>query len=320
MVASASPVSEIPVVDIGGFATGSADRRAALGRRMRAVGGELGFLYLAGAVDAATASALIAAAEALFASPGRAGLVTPRRLTCGLACGYAPPGYGNEDAATIDIKEALDLYRPGTYVGAMYPAIADDPLPAELAAPLAVFAAHHAHCRRVAADVLRALAIGFELPEDWFAERHGTNDTLRVLHYPPVAGAAANAMRIGAHTDFGTLTLLVQDPSGGLDVLAPDGRWLAAPAIPGTVLVNIGDLLQRWTNDELRSTLHRVAVPADARATRSRYAIPFFCEPGDDVEIACIPTARGAEQPRFPAIGAGAYMRGRLSRTLVPGA
>jgi isopenicillin N synthase-like dioxygenase len=184
---------------------------------------------------------------------------------------------------------------------------------------LAAFAVYHAQCTRAANDILRAFAIGYGMERDFFVTRHGGNNTLRLLHYPPVPeDAPANAVRVGAHTDFGTLTILVQDPSGGLEVLANDGRWLYAPAIPGTVLVNIADLMQRWTNDEFRSTQHRVAVPSDERAGRSRYSAAFFCEPNNEVEIACLPCARNSDAPLFPPVIAGDHMRARLSKTVIP--
>ena len=124
-------------------------------------------------------------------------------------------------------------------------------------------------------------------------------------------------MRVGSHTDFGTMTLLFQDPSGGLEVLAADERWLNAPSIPSTILVNIGDLMQQWTNLELRSTQHRVAVPSDARVGQSRYSIAFFCEPNNETEVACLPGARGSERPLFEPVLAGDYLRARLNNTLI---
>jgi isopenicillin N synthase-like dioxygenase len=124
-------------------------------------------------------------------------------------------------------------------------------------------------------------------------------------------------MRVGSHTDFGTLTLLFQDPTAGLEVLSAGGRWLTAPWIPGTVLINIGDLMQQWTNCDFRSTPHRVDVPSGARAQRSRYSIAFFCEPNSETEVTCLPSAQNSNEPLFAPVIAGEHLSARLDRTLI---
>jgi isopenicillin N synthase-like dioxygenase len=315
-------LSDVPVVDLTGFDTASPDEAATIARRIRAVSTELGFLYLAGTeISAPIVDELFRQSATFFALPGaqKMAFTTPLRLDDRLNAGYVPQGREHEDQATpSDIKEAFDLFLTGGYnADAFAPATGEPPAP-EVAPLLAAFGAYHARCTRVARTILRAFAIGYGLPEDYFVTRHGGNNMLRLLHYPPVpADAPANAVRVGAHTDFGTLTILVQDPSGGLEVLAADGRWLYAPSIPGAVLVNIGDLMQQWTNDEFRSTLHRVAVPPDARAARSRYSVAFFCEPNSDTEIACLPCARNSDTPLFAPVLAGEHMRARLNQTLI---
>jgi isopenicillin N synthase-like dioxygenase len=315
---------DVPIVDFSGFRDAAPAEREACARRIRAVSAELGFVYLAGTdITQAVADALFDDARTFFAAGAeKRAFVTPRRLGGRLSAGFVPQGREHEDQALgSDIKEALDLFQDGGYnADAFAPAI-DAPLPESLAPQLETFAAYHALCSRVADDVLRAFAIGFGLPDEYFVTRHGGNNMLRVLHYPPVDRAgAANRMRVGAHTDFGTLTLLVQDPTAGLEVLAADGRWLYAPAVPGAVLVNIGDLMQQWTNREFRSTQHRVAVPNDERAAAPRYAIAFFCEPNNETEIACLAAARDSEHPQFAPVIAGDHLRGRLFKTLIPSA
>jgi isopenicillin N synthase-like dioxygenase len=315
--------SEVPVVDVAGFHDGTPAERAAIARRIREVSGELGFLYLSGTgITQPIVDELFATSAAFFAMAAtvKESFAVPHRLDARLSAGYVPQGREHEDDATpSDIKEALDLFLATSYNVDGFPPAIDAPPPASTAPLLAAFAAYHARCTQVGNDILRAFAIGFGLDEDYFIPLHGGNNMLRLLHYPPVpADAPADAVRVGAHTDFGTLTILVQDPSGGLEVLSAGGRWLYAPAIAGTVLVNIGDLMQRWTNDEFRSTQHRVAVPPDARASRSRYSVAFFCEPNNDTEIACLPVARDGANPRFAPVLAGDHMRARLNKTLIP--
>jgi len=315
--------TDVPIVDFTRFRDGTPAQRDDIARRLRAVSTELGFVYLGGtAITQPVVDALFDASRAFFAArEGATSFDPPRRLGGRLSAGFVPLGREHEDAATpSDHKEALDLFLDGSYSSTdAFPPAVDAPVPAVVAEPIAAFVDYHAICTAVANDVLRAFAAGFGLPEEYFVARHGGNNMLRVLHYPPVpVDAPANQMRVGAHTDFGTLTLLVQDPSGGLEVLAADGRWLYAPSIPGTVLVNIADLMQQWTNREFRSTEHRVAVPDDDRARTARYSAAFFCEPDNDTEIACLPMARDAANPRFAPVRAGDHLRARLHRTLIP--
>jgi len=316
--------TDVPIVDFSRFRTGTPAEREAIAQRLRAVSSSLGFVYLGGTgITQAVVDALLASSRAFFAAGAeKFAFTTPLRLGGRLSAGFVPQGREHEDEATpSDLKEAFDLFLDGSYSAEAFAPAVDAPVPAVVEPQVAAFVAYHARCTEIANDVLRAFALGFGLPDDYFVSRHGGNNMLRALHYPPVpATASADQMRAGAHTDFGTLTLLVQDPSGGLEVLDADGRWLYAPPIPGTVLVNIGDLMQQWTNLEFRSTLHRVAVPADDRAGAARYSVAFFCEPNSETEIACLPTARDAATPRFAPVLAGEHMRARLFRTLIPNA
>ncbi|APZ42968.1 isopenicillin N synthase family dioxygenase [Acidihalobacter ferrooxydans] len=169
--------------------------------------------------------------------------------------------------------------------------------------------------QRLAERVLVALAEGLGLRSDEFLAAHtGENQTLRLLHYPfDARPLAAGELGAGAHTDYGSITLLWQDDAGGLEVLARDGQWLAVPPRPEAVIVNIGDLMQRWTNDRLRSTLHRVQPRTDGR---DRYSIAFFCDPDDAAEIAVVPTCVApGEAPRYAPITAGEHIRAKLKAT-----
>jgi isopenicillin N synthase-like dioxygenase len=307
--------SAIPIIDFAAFRSASQRERSDLCRQIRSISGSLGFIYLAGAgVTQAEVDALFTQSAAFFALPDveKRALSVAHRLAMGLQCGYVPPGREHEDATLpSDIKEAFDIFPTAGYIAEAFGCAARDTL---VSAPVQSFtdhfAAFHARCSRAADDVLRAFAVGFGLPESYFVTRHGKNSTLRLLHYPPVrSDRLAGQMRVGPHTDFGTFTLLFQDSSGGLEVLSADGQWLRAPSIPGTVLINIGDLMQQWTNREFRSTEHRVDVPTDTRAARSRYSVAFFCEPNNDVEVTCIPGAIGSDQPRFAPLLAATLLR-----------
>lgn len=172
-------------------------------------------------------------------------------------------------------------------------------------------------CIAVVDLVLPAFALALQMPSDFFASSHDQqNHTLRLLHYPPIQQAPKSGqVRAGAHSDYGSITLLFQDQVGGLEVQTNDGRWIAAPAIPDTVVVNTGDLMQRWTNHVFCSTKHRVLIPTDQRIRRSRYSVAFFCHPNHDAQIVCLPSCQTSHPPLYPPISAGEHLLSRLQAT-----
>jgi isopenicillin N synthase-like dioxygenase len=169
----------------------------------------------------------------------------------------------------------------------------------------------------VAPNVLRAFAIALQLPTNFFDDKHGENYFLRILHYPGVtAEPSAGQLRAGEHTDYGSITLLLQDQVDGLEVRTRQGEWIAAPPIPGTVVVNVGDAMQRWTNDVLKSTPHRVVLPSAEFMSKSRYSVALFCDPNSEVELTCLESCQTRDRPsRYAPILAGDYLASRLSAT-----
>jgi isopenicillin N synthase-like dioxygenase len=187
------------------------------------------------------------------------------------------------------------------------------------------FNAFYARCHALELDLLRALALGLGLgpaDEDYFVRFHQRADNqTRILHYPPVPVAclrSAAAERCGAHSDFGTLTLLFQDRVGGLEVEHPrrEGLFRPAPYIHGTAVVNAGDFLKMWTNDLLKSTLHRVRAPsvADDVMAPARYSIPYFCGPDTEKVVECAPGCYGPDRPkRYGPTTVGEYINKRMN-------
>jgi isopenicillin N synthase-like dioxygenase len=172
-------------------------------------------------------------------------------------------------------------------------------------------------CTELTNRILQAFALALQLPEDFFTTRHTEqNHTLRLLHYPPVQQLPQpGQVRAGEHSDYGSITLLFQDEIGGLEIQTTAGQWIAAPAIPDTIIVNTGDLMQRWTNHVFCSTKHRVIIPSDERVKQSRYSVAFFCHPNDDTEIACLESCQKEHTPIYPTILAGEYLLSRLRAT-----
>ncbi|OAA55790.1 oxidoreductase, 2OG-Fe(II) oxygenase family [Niveomyces insectorum RCEF 264] len=181
-------------------------------------------------------------------------------------------------------------------------------------------------------DILRAIALGMGFDDvDYFVAYHQNRDNqIRLLHYPPVEDAllrGGSLERIASHTDFGTMTLLFQDAVGGLEVedVHTPGLYHPAPYIRGTVVVNIGDFLQRWSNDRLKSTMHRVRAPPLAegatgvnggKLTKARRSMPYFVTADREKIIDCLPGCFGPDNPKkYEPINSGEYVKRRLNAT-----
>jgi isopenicillin N synthase-like dioxygenase len=163
--------------------------------------------------------------------------------------------------------------------------------------------------------LLRILAAALELPADYFITRHnGENVTLRFLHYPANLQAKSGAqLGAGAHTDYGSITLLFQDDVGGLELRGANGDWHLAPPVPEAAVINTGDLMERWTNGRFRSTQHRVRP---VTGNRDRYSIALFVDPDSAVEVECIESCTSPQNPpRYPRITAGEHLRQKIAAT-----
>jgi isopenicillin N synthase-like dioxygenase len=165
--------------------------------------------------------------------------------------------------------------------------------------------AMHDFCLRL----LKPMALALGLPRDWFAPHFRQPTTfLRLLHYPPQAvDAPDDAFGAAPHTDYGFITVLAQDTRGGLEVRRADGTWLAAPPIEGTWVVNVADMLSRWTNGRWQSTPHRVKNFSGA----DRYSCPYFFDMAMDSIVEVLPTCRPTKSP---SVRYGDYLIERLDK------
>ena len=178
-------------------------------------------------------------------------------------------------------------------------------------------------------NVMRAIALGMGMDQQFFdSYTDGGDNTLRLLHYPPVKKSIwrnnPNQVRAGEHSDYGSITLLFQDDIGGLEVKSPKGTWVRATPIPGTIVVNAGDLLQRWSNDTIRSTNHRVIQPPPKGAddledpeamVPARYSIAYFCNPNFEKGIEALPGTWEEKGKKYKGINSGDYLVMRLAAT-----
>jgi isopenicillin N synthase-like dioxygenase len=162
----------------------------------------------------------------------------------------------------------------------------------------------------------RLFALALDLPEDWFEDKfRDHSSSIRVVNYPAPAGEPEpGQLRAGAHTDYGCMTILrTQEAAGGLQVQTRAGEWLDVHAVPDSFVVNLGDMMARWTNDQWAATLHRVAVPpAELRAGSRRQTIVFFHDPRADAVIECIP---GCGTSRYEPVTALEHVKAKAAAT-----
>ena len=163
--------------------------------------------------------------------------------------------------------------------------------------------------------LLSAIARSVKLPPDFFDDKVNLgNSILRVIHYPPMPPEPTPSVRAGAHEDINVITLLLGAEEPGLEVLSRKGEWLPINPAPGTLVCNVGDMLQRLTNRHLRSTTHRVVNPPRERATNARYSLPFFLHFNPDFLIKTLPQYIDSQHPdQFPVpINAHDFLQERL--------
>jgi isopenicillin N synthase-like dioxygenase len=173
---------------------------------------------------------------------------------------------------------------------------------------------HYAVMQGLGARILAAFALALDLPESYFEPMiTKPMTTLRLLHYPPQEGQITEAqLGCGAHTDFGCFTMLWQDEVGGLQARNSRGEWVDATPMAGTFVINIGDMMARWTNDRFASTLHRVINATG----RERYSMPYFFDPNFSADVSCLPTCLApGETPRYPPTTGGRHLLDMIDAT-----
>ena len=319
-------VPAVPVVDISG-------QRADVARAVARAVEEIGFLVVAGhGVPRATVEAMRAAARALFARPEEEKAGFGDRAGT-LNRGYTPfrsefNGSTRTNRAPADLREGFiygpfdlpdDPYYTAPEAGFAYQ---DNIWPRDEPGTVAAFKAYYRAVEALNVDLLRIFADALGLPKGFFLDKFDRHaSTVRVLHYPAQTRPPEEGqLRCGAHTDFGSHTILLADDSpGGLQVRGRGGEWIDAIPPADSFIVNIGDLMMTWTNDRWLSNLHRVANPPPGDGA-GRLSIAFFAHPNYDATIECIETCkRSGEEARHPPVRAGDYRRRQVT-TITAGA
>lgn len=243
----------------------------------------------------------------------------------GYPYGYSPFGFETlarslGEATPADLKESLSV---GPDAGAHHvsggdaaawvrsPSVWPDS-PARLRA---AWSAYYQALSDVAARLLRAMAVALDMPQSYFDSMiDGHISSMRAIHYPALDSVPTDgALRAGAHSDYGTLTILRTDEVSGLEIQALDGSWQAIHPDPDTFVVNLGDSIAQWTNDRWRSTVHRVAVTDLA----ARQSMAYFHMANWDAMIECVPTCRTDGQPdRYAPAQAGPWLMQKFQSTV----
>lgn len=305
------PLLDVPVIDIAPFRTGDAPARQAVAAAVDRACRDIGFLVISGhGVDPALLARTRDTARAFFDLPlaekQRVARPAPH-ITRGyiglqdesLARSRDPAAYGS------DLNESLMIgpvdAPPPAVAAAGGAHFAPNLWPAQPAALREVWSDYYRAMGSLAATVMRIFALALQLPEHHFDDKIDHHiSRLRVRNYPAQDDVPApGQIRAGAHSDYGSLTLLAtEDKPGGLQVCNAEGAWRDVPIVPGTYIVNIGDLMARWTNDTWVSTLHRVVnPPAGAGADARRLSLVFFHNPNHDARIDSLVPGQPAKYP-----------------------
>lgn len=321
-----------PAFDLQQFQDADRQTRQALAASVDRICRETGFLAIKDhGVPASTIQAIWAATRGFFdLEPEQKDKV--RAPYAGYPYGYLGPGSEalakskNVDTPP-DLKESFNggpLSVPPDLndEDALSFCYADTIWPSEPNGFRTAWEAYYREMEALAARIMRVFAAALNLPEEFFSPYISEPiSALRALNYPHQTGAIAEPgqLRAGAHTDYGSLTILLPEPgTAGLEIYSPAGEWIAVPPIEDALVINIGDLMARWTNDRWVSTLHRVANPAGSSSgSNRRQSLAFFHQPNWFAEIECIESCLASgETPKYSPVLSGPYLMSKFQSTV----
>ncbi len=294
-------MTSLRVVDLSSLAGGSGPSLERVAGEIRSACRECGFFYVIGhGVPAELSAGLERAARAFFALPVADKMEIAMARAGAAWRGYFPVG-GELTSGRPDIKEGLyfgsELPDDHPRVVRGLPLHGRNLFPSSVPELRPIVLAYLDALTGAAQTVLRGVAASLDLPVDYFATRYTADPTVlfRIFHYPPSPSPSDEAWGVGEHTDYGLLTLLAQDESGGLEVRTPSG-WIEARPIPGTLVCNLGDMLDRMTGGWYRSTPHRVRN----LGPRPRLSFPFFFDPDFEAEVPPLPAPAATDPAGHP--------------------
>lgn len=308
-------MQNIPSVDLADFLSGNPEQKAAFVQALGKAYEEVGFVAVRNhGLTESISNNLYAQVKRFFDLPLETKLKYEQKDNAGQR-GYI--SFGREHAKGMTAGDLKEFWHFGQIVED------DDPIKSEY--PDNVFceevpefneAGLQAYniLENTGREMLRAIALFLGLNETFFDDKiHHGNSILRPIHYGPILQDPGDAVRAGAHEDINLITLLMGASADGLQILNKQGEWIAVTALPDHLVVNVGDMLQRLTNNRLRSTTHRVVNPPREQWGNSRYSIPFFLHPRSEMRLDCLPECITNDRPlAYAPISAGEYLDERL--------
>lgn len=305
----------IPVVDLSKFVTGSESDKKAFVAELGKAFHEVGFV---GVVNHGIPKDLVdgfyKASKAFFSLP----VETKRKYQVeGLAGQRGYTSFGMEHAKQSKVADLKEFFQMGqtiereNYDKEEYP---DNLTTSETPKFTALGRELYQAFEKSGGHLLRAIALHLNLEEDYFEDKiHEGHSILRSIHYPPITEEPRSAIRAEQHEDINLITLLVGASAGGLQLLNADGEWLDITPEENEIVINVGDMLQRLTNNYLKSTTHRVINPPKEQWHVPRLSIPFFLHPKSDMDLSCLEDCVTAGRPlAYEPITAGEYLNERL--------
>ncbi|WP_149540307.1 isopenicillin N synthase family dioxygenase [Siccirubricoccus phaeus] len=327
---------QVPVIDVAPFRRGNAAAKREVARQVGQAVNDIGFLVITGHdVDPGLIAEMQRVSNEFFdlslaekqrvlrpAPDVTRGYIPLEAESVGRSQGVDVPGDLNESLMIGPVDATGDAYFTGPQAGRhFHPNL----WPAH---PAALKPAYEAYFRRMGAlaeELMAMFALALDLPEEFFADKIDRHiSRLRVRNYPaPEVPPRPGQLRAGAHCDYGSLTILrTEDKPGGLQVLNRAGEWVDVPIVPECFIVNIGELMARWTNEQWKATLHRVVnPPAEQASVSRRLSLVFFHNPNYDAPVAALPgTVPFGEAPRHAPTTSGDHLRAQFVRTQVQAA
>ena len=308
----------IPCLDLGSYINGNDEQRKKFSDDLGRAFNESGFVTITNhGINQDLIADLYTKIKAAFALPVETKRKYEKVELAGQR-GYTSAGKETaKGAKTADLKEFWQIgneVTDGDPIKKEYP---DNEVLAEIPDFNKVTREIYVKLEENGKHLLRAIATYLELPIDYFDKHvHNGNSILRGIHYFPIENPdelPADAVRAGAHEDINLITLLIGASADGLEVLTASNEWLAIKAAHTDIVVNVGDMLQRLTNNKLKSTTHRVVNPPRELMKTSRFSVPFFLHPRSDMDLTSLPSTIDAEHPKaYTDMTAGEYLDERL--------
>jgi isopenicillin N synthase-like dioxygenase len=304
----------IPSVDLAHFLNGTAEEKQQFVNTLGNAYEEIGFVAVKNSlINDQLISNLYQSVQEFFALPTEVKLKYERPELSGQR-GYT--SFGKEHAKDSNAGDLKEFWHFGQIISEANKAIYPDNIHVEeLPEFLTIGLEAYKGLENTGRYMLRAIALHLGLEENWFdAHIHEGNSILRPIHYPPITSEPKDAVRAGQHEDINLITLLIGASADGLEVLNKQNEWVAVTALPDHIVVNVGDMLERLTNNQLKSTTHRVVNPPREKWGTPRFSIPFFLHPRNEMKLDCLPSCiKEGEQAQYTPITAEDFLNQRLA-------